>query len=155
MDRFPQAVLRVVAGVAAAALVSGCLGVPHSSGPSLGNEVRDGDFAFTVSAIDLGLTKAGNRTAQGVFVVVNLLVRNVGPGARSVYCQDQILRDAAGKRYENAVVVDTRVDQVRIEPGKQALVRCAFDVPTGTLPAAIEVRASQFSRGVRVTLLGR
>jgi hypothetical protein len=131
------------------------MGSLHGSGPSLGVEVRDGDFAFTATSIHLGVPKTGNRTAEGVFVLVNLSVKNKGTGPRSVYCQNQTLRDFAGKRYENAVSVGASEDQLRIQPGKAADITCAFDVPTGTLPAAIEVRDSQFSRGVRVMLLGR
>lgn len=154
MGRIPVRAVRAACCVVAAMLVSGCLGTTHRSGPSFGDEVRDGDFAFTVTSISLGVPKTGNRTAQGVFVVVNLTVKNVGTGPRSVYCQNQTLRDPAGKRYENGVAIGDDEDQLRIKPGKAAHVTCAFDVPTSTLPAVIEVRDSQFSRGVRVTLFG-
>ena len=49
-----------------------------------------------------------------------------------------------------------RADRILVSlgPGTKALVKCAFDVPSGTLPAAIELRDSPYSRGVSVTLLG-
>lgn len=138
----------------AALAASGCLGAPHPSDPSLNDEVRVGDLAFTVTAINLGVPQTGHRTAQGVFVVVDLAVGNTGERPRSVYCQDQTLRDSAGKRYGNAMNLDSPADLFTVGPGSKMLVKCAFDVPTGTLPAAIELRDSQYSKGVRVTLLG-
>ncbi|WP_310785761.1 DUF4352 domain-containing protein [Mycobacterium sp. Z3061] len=148
--RSNTAVVWTVAALAA----SGCLGAQHASNPSLNDEVRVGDLAFTVTAINLGVPQTGHRTAQGVFVVVNLAVGNKGDRPRSVYCQDQTLRDPAGKRYGNAMNLDSPADLVTVGPGNRVLVKCAFDVPTGTLPAAIELRDSQYSKGVRVTLLG-
>lgn len=133
---------------------SGCFGARHASAPSLNDEVRIGALAFTVTAINLGVPKTVHRAAQGVFVVVNLMVNNVGDRPRSVSCQDQTLKDPAGKRYENAVNVDSPGDLVRVGPGAKVLIKCAFDVPTGALPAAIELRDSPYSRGVTVTLLG-
>lgn len=144
---------RGLACLAAAALVSGCLSPRHISGPTLNDEVRVGNFAFTVTALHLGVPKTGSRTAQGAFVVVNLRVKNIGAVERSVYCQDQTLRDQAGRKYDNAVNVGSREDRVEIKPGKQVLVTCAFDLPTGTLPATLTVRDSQYARGATVALL--
>lgn len=133
---------------------AGCLGARHASAPSLGDEVRIGDLVFTVTSINLGVPQTGHRTAQGVFVVVNLMVENKGDRQRSVYCQDQTLRDRAGRSYGNAANLDSPADLARVGSGTKVLVKCAFDVPTGTLPTAIELRDSQYSKGVRVTLLG-
>jgi hypothetical protein len=135
--------------------VSGCFGVRHTSAPSFNDQVRVGELAFTVTAINLGVPKTGHRTAQGVFVVVNLMVENKGDRPRSVHCQDQILGDSAGKKYENAVNVDAAEDLVRVGPAAKVLFKCAFDVPSGMLPAAIELHDSPYHRGVDVTLLGR
>lgn len=151
--RSNTAVVWTLAALVAPA-ASGCLGVPHASNPSLNDEVRVGDLAFTVTAINLGVPQTSHRTAQGVFAVVNLAVGNKGDRPRSVYCQDQTLRDPAGKSYGNAMNLDSPADLVTVGPGKKVLVKCAFDVPTGTLPAAIELRDSQYSKGVRVALLG-
>lgn len=119
----------------------------------MNDEVRDGTLAFTVTAIHLGVPETGHRTAQGVFVVVNLMVKNDGPTPRAVYCQDQMLTDFSGKNYEHAFNLDSPNDRTNIEAGKQVLVTCAFDVPKAMLPASITLRASQFSHGVRVALM--
>ncbi|ORA15901.1 DUF4352 domain-containing protein [Mycobacterium asiaticum] len=145
--------MRRFAWFAVAVLITGCLGTRHHSGPGLNDEVRDGTLAFTVTAIHLGVPKTGHRTAQGVFVVVNLMVKNGGPTSRAVYCQDQTLTDFSGKHYDHAVNLDGPNDRTNIEPGKEVHVTCAFDVPNGMLPASITLRASQFSHGVRVALL--
>jgi hypothetical protein len=139
--------------IAVAASITGCQGSRHGATPSLNDEVRDGDFAFTVTAIDLGVPETGNRAAQRVFVVVHLMVRNISGGARSVYCQNQILKDFAGKNYDNAVNVGNREDLTTIEPSRQVHVTCAFDVPTGALPASLRVHDAPYSRGATVTLL--
>ncbi|MCV7196951.1 DUF4352 domain-containing protein [Mycobacterium angelicum] len=142
--------------VAVAIVVSGCLSWVHSSAPtaSLNDEVRDGNFAFTVTVIDLGVQKIGYQAPQGVFVVVHLMVKNIGKLPRTVYCQNQTLRDQAGRKYDNALTVGSREDQININPGSQVHVRCAFDVPVGTLPATLQVRDSPYSKGAIVTLLG-
>lgn len=108
-----------------------------------------------MTAINLGVPKTGHRSAQGVFLVVNLTVGNKGDRPRSVYCQDQILRDSAGKKYENAVNVDSAEDLVRVGPAAKVLFKCAFDVPSGMLPATIELHDRRITGGLDVTLLGR
>ncbi len=139
---------------AVALAVSGCFGARHASGPSLNDEVKVGELEFTVTAINLGVPTTGHRTAQGVFVVVTLMVENVSDRPRSVYCQDQTLKDPAGRRYGNALNLDSPADLVIVGPGTKTLIRCAFDVPSGTLPAAIELRDSPYPKAVDVTLLG-
>jgi hypothetical protein len=143
----------MVVVIAVAASITGCHGSRRGATPSLNDEVRDGDFAFTVTAINLGVPQTGNQAAQGVFVVVHLMVRNISGGARSVYCQNQILQDFAGKNYDNAVNVGSREDLTTIEPGRQVHVTCAFDAPTGALPASLRVHDARYSRGATVKLL--
>ena len=138
--------------LAVVTVVSGCAS-RHISGPTLNDEVRDGDFAFTVTALHLGVPRTGSRTAEGVFVVVNLTVRNVGAVERRVYCLNQTLRDRAGKKYDNALNIDSPEDRVSVEPGRQVHLTCAFDVPTGALPASLTVRYPQFTSGATITLL--
>jgi hypothetical protein len=52
--------------LAATTSVTGCLG--SSSTRGLGDEVRNGQFAFTVTALDLGVPNIASKTAQCVFV---------------------------------------------------------------------------------------
>jgi Domain of unknown function (DUF4352) len=111
-------------------------------------------LAFTVTKVELGQPKIGYRTAQGTFVVVSMTVKNIGDGLRTVYCQNQRLTDLRGRTYDNAVPVGAGEDMINIKPGKQVDVRCAFDVPVGTLAGAVEVHDQAYSAGVTVTVLG-
>jgi Domain of unknown function (DUF4352) len=139
--------------LAATTSVTGCLGSSATRG--LGDEVHDGQFAFTVTAIDLGVPNIGSKTAQGVFVVVDLTVKNLSDIERTVYCQNQKLKDLAGKTYDDAVTVGSRENLININPGKQVHVKCAFDVPVGTLPSTIEVHDSPYSSGAAVQVLSK
>ncbi len=118
------------------------------------NEVVDvGALAFTVTNVELGLPKIGTRTAQGTFVVVDITVENIGDGSRTVYCQNQIVKDLAGRRYENGVTVGDGEGMINIKPGSRVDFRCAFDVPVGTLTGAVEVHDMAYSAGATVRVL--
>lgn len=137
--------------------VTGCLGGVHSSSQtaSLNEEVHVGAFAFTVKSVNIGAPKIGIRTAQGVFVVVEFTAKNISDTPRSVYCQNQKLKDLSGRTYDDAVNVGSGEDLFSINPGKQVRFSCAFDVPKGTLPGTVEIHDSAYSKGVAVTVLER
>jgi hypothetical protein len=143
--------------LAAAMPVAGCFGPLHnsSSAVALNEEVNVGKFAFTVNSVNIGEQKIGNETAQGVFIIVQIAVKNIGDDRRTVYCQDQKLKDLAGKTYDNAVTVGDRQTLISIKPGQQVRFTCAFDVPKDTLPGAVEVHESQYSKGATVRVLER
>jgi Domain of unknown function (DUF4352) len=155
MERRPLRSI-AVAALTIATSVTSCLGSVHNSSPtaSLNEEVRDGKFAFTVTGVNLGTPKIGYQSAQGVFVVVDITVKNIGDVERSVYCQNQKLKDLAGRSYDDAVNIGIGDDMININPGQQIHVRCAFDVPIGTLTGAIEVHDSAYSSGATVKVLG-
>jgi hypothetical protein len=148
-----------VAALTVAASLTGCgdelqptpYGAPPTAAPN--EEFREGGLAFTVTSVDLGQPKIGNRTPEGTFVVVSMKVRNVGNWPRTVYCQDQRLTDLTGRSYDNAVPVGPVEDMIDIKPGARVAVQCAFDVPVGTLAGAVEVHDQAFSDGVTVRVL--
>jgi Domain of unknown function (DUF4352) len=148
---------KIIALVAAATSLTACMGPLHDTTPAAGlNEVvREGRFAFTVKSVDMGVPKVGRRTAEGVFVVVQIAVRNIGDDLRSVYCQNQRLKDLAGKTYHDGVTVGGAENMSNIKPGKEAQFECAFDVRVATLPGVVDVHDLAFSRGVAVTVLGK
>ena len=92
--------------LAAGLLVAGCDSSArqpaHVAAPTvaLNHEVDVDSFAFTVTAVELAQPKIGYLTAQGTFVVVDMTVRNIGDGLRTVYCQNQNLKDLAGRTYD-------------------------------------------------------
>jgi hypothetical protein len=82
-----------------------------------------------------------------------MTVKNIGDGVRTVYCQNQVLTDLRGKTYVDAVPVGAGDDPMDIKPGKQVDIRCAFDVPVGTLAGAVEVHDQAYSTGATVKVL--
>ncbi len=158
---FSSPTLRAGAVLALTVSLTGCFDSarsPHgssASGPtvSLTQEVRDGDFVFTVDSVDLAATQIGLHAPQGVFVIVAITAKNVGQDARSVYCQDQQIKDLSGRTYDNAVPVGADEDIINIKPGSRVTLACAFDVPKDTLTAAVVVHYSTYSRGATVTVL--
>ena len=145
-----------VTALAITTSVTGCHSSVPSSQPtvSLNQEVRDGKFAFNVSKVDIGTANIGIHAAQGIFVIADIMVKNIGDEPRTAYCQNQRLKDLAGKTYDGAVTVGGGEDLINIKPGKQVRFTCAFDVPKGTLPAAIEVHDRTYSPGATVRVLG-
>jgi hypothetical protein len=153
---------RLVSVLAAGLVVAGCdddsaRQPVYGSAPtvSLNEPVDVGAFAFTVTSVELGQPKIGSRTAQGTFVVVDIAVDNIGDGPRTVYCQNQVLKDLTGRRYENGVTVGAADDMVSIKPGNRVDFQCAFDVPVGTLAGAVEVHDTAYSAGATVRVLSR
>jgi hypothetical protein len=118
------------------------------------NEAVDvGAFAFTVTNVELSQPKIGNRTAQGTFVVVDITVKNIGDGPRTVYCQNQILKDLTGRAYEDGITVGAGDDMINIKPGGRVDFQCAFDVPVGTLAGVVEVHDTAYFAGATVRVL--
>lgn len=161
---FSPTTLRVSAAIALVGSLTGCLDSARS-GPAQGSgqdsrptvalseQVRDGDFVFTVMRVELAAAQIGLHKAEGVFVVVDITAKNVGEDNRTVYCQDQQIKDLAGRTYDNAVTVGADEDMIGVKPGSRVDFECAFDVPTGTLTAAVLVHDSTYSRGATVTVL--
>jgi Domain of unknown function (DUF4352) len=152
-----RALSTAVTVLAVATSATACLGSvrPAAHTASLNDEVRVGAFAITVTSVDIGTPNVGYRAAQGVFVVVQFTVKNIGDTPRSVYCQNQKLKDLSGRTYDDAVNVGSGEDLLNINPGKEVRFACAFDVPKGTLPGTVEVHDSAYSKGVPVTVLER
>ncbi len=130
-------------------------GTVYGSAPTVAlNEAVDiGAFAFTVTNVELSQPEIGTRIAQGTFVIVHITVENIGDGRRTVYCQNQILKDLAGRRYDNGVTVGDGDDMINVEPGNRVDFQCAFDVPVGTLAGAVEVHDTAYSAGATVRVL--
>jgi hypothetical protein len=59
-----------------------------------------------------------------------------------------------GKTYDDAVTVGGGEDLINMKPGKRVRFTCAFDVPEGTLRAAIGVHDRTYSPGTTVKVLG-
>ncbi|MFC4375250.1 DUF4352 domain-containing protein [Nocardia halotolerans] len=132
----------------------------RSSAAPAGTEVRDGKFGFTVTAVDPPVRTVGDneflqQTAQGEFILVSVDVTNTSDVAQHYFGSDQKLIDDQGREYANDTAAELNFnDQLSaaINPGNNVSMVLVFDVPPGTVPAAVEFHDSAFSNGARVAL---
>lgn len=126
-----------------------------------GSAVRDGKFEFQVLAVTSAKTVSdptGNpyltATAQGVFVIFTLSVRNVGDEPRSYYGHNQKLIDMSGREFQVSSDADLYINSYglgdNVNPGNAIEVKLPFDVPQDTQMSMLELHDSMFSGGVRV-----
>ncbi len=125
-----------------------------------GTEVRDGKFGFTVTKVDPPVSTVGDnqylrKTAQGEFILVSVDVTNTATVAQHYFGSNQKLIDDQGREFANDTSAELNVnDQLsaEINPGNKISMVLVFDVPTGTVPTAIEFHDSMLSDGTRVAL---
>ncbi len=143
--------------------VKGSVEVPAAepATPGIGQPAVDGDFNFVVQALDCSFTEMGGEyvgtTAQGQFCVTSLSVTNIGNSAQTFDGDNATLLNAAGQKFsadsEAALYLeDSASFYEEINPGNTLNSKVIFDVPSGTIPTAIELHDSMFSGGVTVAL---
>jgi hypothetical protein len=146
------------AGTAAAAGPTG----RSATTARVGQEVRDGSFAFVVNGVEPAVRTLGNgvwsSTAQGEYVQVRVTVTNIGDEAQTFSDSSQKLIDTQGRRFDAATgvavmyVPDSGAFLNNINPGNSVQGVLVFDVPRGLAPASVELHDSPFSGGVSVAL---
>jgi hypothetical protein len=143
------------------ALVGGCGNAPASTTnspaavASLGREVRDGNFAFTVTRFDSHLPRIRDHIPHGQYVAVIMTVKNLSNHPETFVGADQRLKDIAGMAYSTDTAADATLnDQIppEIEPGYQVQLASVFDVPPDTVPESLELHDSASSAGATVNL---
>lgn len=141
---------------------------PHETAPrapeappaGLNQEVRDGKFAFVVTAIGTSPV-AGDPSnqfmteeAQGIFVNVRMTVTNIGNEPQTFFADNQKLIIGTYEYSPNTMAaVWSKSTSVEINPGNSVDVVVSFDVPNnpgGVRVSAIELHDSAFSGGVTV-----
>jgi Domain of unknown function (DUF4352)/Protein of unknown function (DUF2510) len=133
-----------------------------AAAPQLGKTVRDGKFAFTVTAVKCGIAQVGTnvyliKKAQGQFCQVSLKVENVGNEAQMMFASNQYLFDPNGRKFSadpEANIYDDTAKLVfeNINPGNSINGYVYFDVPKGTKVSKLELHDSMFSGGITVRL---
>jgi hypothetical protein len=129
----------------------------------MGQSVRDGKFAFMVTAMPTPVKSFTDRfgvkqSAQGIFVTVRINVSNIGYDARSLHPTDLFLIDNEGKRFatSSAILTVSGAETIflnTINPGQSVKnAPVLFDVAPGTVLASIELHDSATSKGVQVRL---
>ncbi|MFD1531915.1 DUF4352 domain-containing protein [Pseudonocardia aurantiaca] len=135
-----------------------------SATASIGDQIQDGSFGFTVTDVQTGLQDLGEgflrSEAQGSYVLVHVTVTNVGTESQMFTSANQTLLDAQGREFEADAgaalmnVPDSESFLTDINPGNSVDGVLVFDVPEGLSPAAIELHESMFSGGALVSLAG-
>ncbi|WP_330232900.1 DUF4352 domain-containing protein [Nocardia sp. NBC_00508] len=133
---------------------------PKSNIAPVGSAVRDGKFEFVVTAVDPPVRTVGDNqflstTAQGEYLLIHVDVSNIGNEARGYFGSNQTLIDDQGRKFTNDTRAEINVNErlsADINPGNKISVTIVFDVPPGTVPAALELHDSMFSGGVKVAL---
>ncbi|MDX6429985.1 MAG: hypothetical protein QOE54_2351, partial [Streptosporangiaceae bacterium] len=130
----------------------------------IGQEYRDGKFAFTVTKIKKGVHRVGDQylgqTAQGQFVLVSVTVRNIGNEARTFDNSSQKLTDSQGRGFDAdgqatiAMGEQSNAFLKDINPGNGVKGILIFDVPQGVKLKSLELHDSPFSGGVTIPLPG-
>jgi hypothetical protein len=144
------------------ALATGCGSAPASttSSPaataSIGREVHDGNFAFTVTRFDSNLPRIRDHVPNGEYVAVVMTVKNLGSHTETYVSGNQKLKDTAGNVYSTDNTVDAALNEdlgaFGIKSGYQAQMTEVFDVPSGVVPAFVELHDSASSPGTTVDL---
>ena len=127
--------------------------------PPTDAEATDGDYAFSVAGTETGdtitstVSDSVQTTADGMYLVVYLNVRNIGPDPLTFVATFQQL-NAAGQTFplddEATAFLGGTIAQ--IAPGDQVETPLVYDVPVGTEADSILVRADPASPGAELPL---
>ena len=128
----------------------------HRAAAAPGTQVVDGDFEFVVSDVSKPSNWSGDPRPRGQWVIATVTVRNTDANPQSFMPNNQKLIDSAGRTYRGdalaAVTMNNDSVVIDMNPGFKITMKVPFDVPAGTMPAAIELHYSAFTDGARVQL---
>lgn len=128
----------------------------------LNQPAKDGKFQFTVKGVDCSKKTIGNdpvsTTANGVFCIVSIDVKNIGDQAQTLDASSQYGYDAQGKKYSTDTSAEIYLPNQggalfnQLNPGSAVSGQFVFDVPAGTKLTKLELHDSMLSGGVNVNL---
>jgi hypothetical protein len=152
----------VAAAKAAAAKAAAAAAAKKAAAPQLGKTVRDGKFAFTVTAIKCGIAQVGSndfltQKAQGMYCRASLTVENIGDEAQTMFASNQYLFDTKGRKFSADATANIYDESAKlmfdeINPGNSLKGFVYFDVPKATKVSKLELHDSMFSGGIEVRL---
>lgn len=121
----------------------------------IGEEARDGKFAFTVLDVERGLSSYGDgwlaEDAHGKFTVVTVRVENIGDEAQTFFASNSTGIDGKDRRLDaESIIDDSSLED--INPGNSITANVVFDVAKGERLTAVQFHDSMFSGGVLVSL---
>lgn len=133
-----------------------------AQGPGIGDEVRDGQFAFTVTNVKCGVKEVGdqylNAKAQGQFCLVSLTVKNIGDSPQTMLSDNQngFIGDTKYGVDDTATLYASKGGESPwikdINPGNTLTGKIVFDIPKGKSLTKLELHDSAFSGGAEVAL---
>jgi hypothetical protein len=119
-----------------------------------GKPVHDGTFEFVVSDVSTPPNWHGDPRPRGQWIIATVNVRNIDHEPQSFLAINQKLIDSGGRIYVAdamaAITLNNKSMVIAMKPGFNMTVKVPFDVPSGTVPATIELHDSVFSDGARV-----
>lgn len=128
----------------------------------LNQPANDGKFQFTVKGVDCSNKTIGtdpvSTTANGVFCIVSIDVKNIGDQAQTLDASSQYGYDAQGKKYSTDTKSEFYLPNQggalfnQLNPGSAVSGQFVFDVPAGTKLTKLELHDSLLSGGVNVNL---
>ena len=127
--------------------------------PPPGAEGKDGDYTFAIAGTETGdtitstVSDAVETTADGMFYVVYLNVTNTGAAPLTFVATFQQL-NAAGQTFpiDDEATAFLGGTIAEIGPGEQKETPLVYDVPVGTEPGTIVLRADPSTAGVELPL---
>jgi uncharacterized protein (UPF0333 family) len=127
--------------------------------PPAGAQGSDGDYTFSVARIETGdtITSTVNDSvetnADGMYYVVHLNVTNTGTAPLTFVATFQAL-NAAGQTFplDDEATAFLGGTVATIDPGAQVETPLVYDVPAGTEPDSILLRADPSTAGVEIPL---
>jgi hypothetical protein len=134
----------------------------HSESPSApsgsGPQASDGGLTFAITGVESAPTvqyqdAPVEKTAQGEFLIVHMTVLNSSDAQGTFLATLQKLK-AGGTTYpiDDEATFYLNGGLAELNPGDQADVGLAFDVPPGTVPETLEVHGDPVSPGVDLPL---
>ncbi|MDH3013852.1 DUF4352 domain-containing protein [Gordonia alkanivorans] len=107
--------------------------------------------SFVVTSVETGIPSVGDYltdTAQGAFTIITVTVTNTSNHSIDFNASEQHVRDASNRVFRvdgsaTSLASDGDAGWFNdINPGNSVTVRLVFDMPRGTTPATIALRAS-------------
>lgn len=131
---------------------------PAASG--IGTPVSDGDFEFTVTKVNPGVSSIGTspitKQAQGQFVLVYMTVKNNGKSQAFFDVTAQKMMDQQGRELTAdagaGFYVDPKNVLAQINPGNTVKGIVVYDIPADSVPTSIKVHDSFLSGGATIRL---
>lgn len=128
--------------------------------PGVGTPVSDGDFEFTVTKVDPGVSEIGTspltKKAQGKFVLVYMTVKNNGNSQAFFDVTAQKMMDQQGRELTAdagaGIYVDPNDVLAQINPGNTVKGILVYDIPADSVPTSIKVHDSFLSGGATIKL---